>query len=84
MLTRHGKILVANPDAPSAPDKFDWGDAICDASIVGGMSAFSTYTAMVSSGATDSIILRTCFVAFGVAFLGFLALKRGLITKKGE
>jgi len=83
-LSHNGKILSASNGDGIMVDKFDWKDAFCDASITGGIAAFSAYAGTASSGLPDMLIIRACLIAFGSAFIGFLALKRGLTKKEDE
>lgn len=61
---------------------FNWNDCLIDAGITGAISAFACYAGLVTSGIPELVILKTCLIAFGSAFFGFIALKRGLTRKE--
>jgi hypothetical protein len=85
MLSRHGKIKVCKDEnGCSAVEKYDWKDTLIDSGIVSGIAAGSMYTALLGTGVSDMIILRACLMAAFIAFFGFLAIKRGLVTKKSK
>lgn len=58
---------------------FDWASAIADAAIVGGLAFFSTITALMATGNSNTRnILLVAGIAAGLQFFLYLAGKRGL------
>lgn len=73
MLSRNGKN--------NTNGKFDWKDAVIDASVTAGVAFFVTLGGAGVAEIGTTAALKVALVAAGGQFFAFLAVKRGL-TKK--
>jgi len=75
MLSRNGK---ANSNGV-----FDWGDAVCDAGIMAGLTFFTTLGALGATGlfTNPSVGFVASTIAAGAMFFEILAVKRKLTAK---
>ena len=71
-------IYCANSVANSQIQKFDWLDALVDASIISGLTFFSTLSGGSVAGLETVAGLKAAAVAACAQFFVFLALKRGI------
>jgi hypothetical protein len=78
------KITLRVQGRTNTEGKFDWGNAVVDASILSGITFFTGLTALAGSHAlsVDSLCILSSSV--GVEFLTFLSLKRGLIPQSQQ
>lgn len=80
MLSRFGKcMMVKNKDSLKA--RFDWGDALCDSTIMGGVAFGNALLGGLADGTLTSWDLTVACVGAFVSFIGFLALKRNLVKQ---
>lgn len=82
-LTVSGLIIhCANSTANSGMQRFDWVDALIDATIISGVTFFSTLGGGTVAGISSVHTVEAAAVAAFSQFFVFLALKRGLIQSK--
>lgn len=80
MLSRFGKVLmVKNNDSLKA--RFDWGDALCDSAIMGGVAFANALLGGLADGSLTPWDLTVACVGAFASFIGFLALKRNLVKQ---
>jgi hypothetical protein len=65
-----------------AKRKFDWANALIDASITSAITFFGALGGGAVAGITDLLIVESAAVAALSQFFVFLALKRGLVREK--
>lgn len=65
----------------SVEAKFDWGDALCDSAIMGGVAFGNALLGGLADGTLTPWDLTVAAVGAFVSFVGFLALKRNLVKK---
>lgn len=81
MLHIRGRFIMCADSTPEkkaedSKPKFDWADAVIDALIMAGVSGGAAY---IGAGSEVGAI-KAAFIAF----VTFLAIKRGLIKKTGD
>ena len=64
--------------------RFDWRNALIDASIIAGLTFFSTLAGAKTASLPDATCLYTAFVSAMVQFFTLLAIKRGIIRRVGD
>lgn len=74
--------LVCNLATETTVKVFDWGNAIVDALIFSGIGAFTTYASSLTIGVSPLNAVHTAVVTFGLQFLTYLGIKRGLVKEK--
>ncbi len=72
-------MMVKNND--SVTPKFDWGDALCDSAIMGGVAFGNALLGGIADGTLTPFDLTVAAIGAFVSFIGFLALKRNLVKK---
>ena len=75
-------LSVVGRLTPVISNGFDWGNAICDAVILSGITFFGTIGGTAYVGVAGKDILIAGLIAAGSQFFAVLALKRGLIKKE--
>jgi hypothetical protein len=82
-LTVKGLIIYCtNSMANISVQKFDWTDALIDATIISGLTFFSTLGGGSVAGLDFMAGLKAATVAASAQFFVFLALKRGIVQSK--
>jgi hypothetical protein len=82
-LTIKGIIIQCSDNiASTLIEKFDWADAIIDASIVSGLTFFSTLSGGSVAGLDGLPAFKAAAIAASAQFFIFLALKRGIVQSK--
>ncbi len=82
-LTIKGLIVhCANNLANVSEPKFDWTDALADATIISGLAFFSTLGGGSAAGLELAAGMEAAIIAACAQFFVFLALKRGIVQSK--
>ena len=84
-LTVRGLIIHSSNDVASGQNrKFDWCDAMVDATIVSALTFFSTLGGGSVAGLNALSAVQASVVAAAAQFFMFLALKRGIVKRKRD
>jgi hypothetical protein len=75
-------IYCTNTISSAREHKFDWGNALVDASITSGVTFFSALGGSSVAGFEGVPSLKAAIIAAFTQFFIFLALKRGIVESK--
>jgi hypothetical protein len=79
-LTVKGLIVYCKNNIASSPEKkFDWADALVDATIISGLTFFSTLGGGSVAGLESLSAIKAAAIAACAQLFVFLALKRGIV-----
>jgi len=81
-LTIRGFIIYCTNKIDAAEKRFDWENALIDATIISAVTFFSTLGGGAVAGINSIHTIQAASVAALSQFFVFLALKRGLIQNK--
>lgn len=80
LLDLRGQIRAVCTLANGAVVKvFDWKNAVADALIFSGIGFFTTYASSLTVGGSVVESLHVALVTFGLQFVTFLGIKRGIV-----
>jgi len=71
--------MVMNGGNPT--EKFNWADAVFDATIMSGISFFATLAGAGVSGLEGARLIGSALISAGATFFTILAIKRNLIKE---